>query len=276
MVKLIHLLIDTDALVWRYSLMPKDKGVFEFGGPPEEPIEIAQRAFREKLEYLKADYTTDTAEAKIVLCLPPEDSVNFRYKVFPDYKKHRGERPEIVTEMYKWVRQEFPHLIRSIPNVETDDIIAEEAFLCKLNSEGFIIVSNDKDFGQISGFHLHPFSGELKKVTHEESLLNFWYQMLVGDGADGIPGCPGIGDKKAVEILMEALKADQMEKIPYVVWFTYLSQGATTKDYEMNFCLLDLGIPTFDIMHLLGELPESYTKVLEEIYDKIHPLSLLW
>lgn len=81
-----------------------------------------------------------------------------------------------------------------------------------------IICTRDKDLRQCPGWHygwecgLQPsFGPELvdnkgwlkpKKDGYSGvGLKFFFYQMLVGDSVDNIPGCPGLGPKKAYAIL---------------------------------------------------------------------------
>ena len=260
------LLIDTDALIWRFSLINRnDFPENPFGFPQDSSslsdLECTQRDFQVKLDRLAEDY----APCKLVLCLPEEGTKNFRYELYPKYKEHRGERPKIVTEMYQWVRETYKDLIVSAPGVETDDIIADMAD--RLPFDERVIVSNDKDFRQICGWHLHPFTGDLEKITYLESLLCFWKQVLMGDGADGIPGCPGIGETIASRIILGALEASYEHLVSFeeVVIFTYLSQGASIEDVALNYRLLLLGKKNY--RYVPSALPESYLRILERITE---------
>lgn len=260
------LLIDTDALIWRFSLINRnDAPENPFGFPQDSPslsdLECAQRDFQVKLDRLAEDY----APCKLVLCLPEEGTKNFRYELYPKYKGHRGERPKIVTEMYQWVRETYKDLIVSAPDVETDDIIADMAYSSPINER--IIVSNDKDFRQIGGWHLHPFTGNLEKVSNLEAHMYFWRQVLMGDGADGIPGCPGIGETIASRIILGALEAryEHLVSFEEVVVFTYLSQGASIEDVALNYRLLLLGNKNY--RYVPYALPKSYLKILERITE---------
>jgi hypothetical protein len=230
-----------------------------FGNVPQlTQLEQAQRDFRMKLEFLMSDMQA----SKYYLCLPPKDSVNFRYSVFPDYKKHRQERPEIVTEMYQWVRENFETY--GDAGGETDDIIADlwgDPYL--MGDATPVVVSNDKDFRQLPGWHLHPFTGDLTYITEAEADVNFWYQVLAGDSADGYAGAPGIGDVKAREILMTAVSAIGISNLPSVVLFTYLSQRSTFEDYCLNVRMAKLGRIEWRPNPKYMSLPASYYKVLE-------------
>ena len=254
------LLIDTDCLIWRFGLTHRDN---DPAFPGEEPLTetealesnlwAAKEAFSQKLEYL----LFDTKAKDYRLCLPVDDNVpNFRYLVFPSYKGHRKEKPEIITQLYSWVRETYKDILLQDSGVETDDIIADN----HLPNGTTMVVSNDKDMKQLPGWNLNPFTGVRTWITPEEAERFFWYQVLVGDSADGYPGCPKIGDKRAREIL----ELCDHRNFHNVVWFTYLSQRATTADYRMNYELALLGGNNW--RYPLGHtLPETYLDVLKEI-----------
>lgn len=253
------LLIDTDALIWKYSLVNRSEPRDPFGFGEEEPLDslsCAKRDFSLKLEFLQKDFSPCT----LYLCLPTEDSVNFRYELFPSYKKTRGERPEIIVEMYKWVRETYTDILLMQPDIETDDIIADLTYALRKTNQ-VIIVSNDKDFRQIPGWHLHPFHGDLENISDGYAHGFFWRQVLMGDGADCIPGCPGIGETKAATIIVQGMLTSA--NLEDIVHFTYLSQGATFEDFALNYRLCLLGNKNYRMDY--RKLPEPYIKLLEEL-----------
>ena len=85
---------------------------------------------------------------------------------------------------------------------EADDDIAIRA--TELGANGCIIVSLDKDFRQIPGWHYNFVKREKTWVTQEEGIKFFYQQILMGDSADNIKGAPGIGEKKALKLLADA------------------------------------------------------------------------
>jgi len=257
------LLIDTDALIWRFSLInrqnsPENPFGFAQDTPDLSDLECAQRDFQVKLDRLSEDY----APCKLILCLPEEGTENFRYKLYPQYKGHRGERPEIVTQMYQWVHDTYKDILHTEAEVETDDIIADLAYNMPFDDR--VIVSNDKDFRQIPGWHLHPFTGYLEKINNSVSLMSFWRQVLMGDSADGIPGCPGIGETIATRIILGAVEqSPRLVPLEDVVLTAYLTQGATFEDFALNYRLILLGNKNY--RYVPHTLPEAYIKVIKRI-----------
>lgn len=121
---------------------------------------------------------------------------NFRYKIFPEYKANRRkmERPPSLPV----VKQHFI----SSPEQVADELEADD--LLGLNqTEDTCIVSIDKDMLTIPGWHYNFVKDEFIYITPEEAIYRFYYQLLVGDPADGIKGAKGIGAKKAEKILQD-------------------------------------------------------------------------
>ena len=88
---------------------------------------------------------------------------------------------------------------------EADDDIAIRA--TELGEES-IIVSIDKDFMQVPGWHYNFVKKVKKHVTPEDGLRFFYKQILMGDSADNIKGIFRVGEKKATKMLAD-LKTEQ-------------------------------------------------------------------
>ena len=67
-----------------------------------------------------------------------------------------------------------------------------------------IIVSIDKDFDQVPGWHYNFVKGEKYYVDDDQGFYNFCAQLLTGDRADNIIGLRGIGPVGAAKILGDA------------------------------------------------------------------------
>ena len=81
---------------------------------------------------------------------------------------------------------------------EADDAIAIEA---TKEQDKCWIVSIDKDFDQVQGWHYNFVKKEKYYVTEEEGIRSFYTQILTGDRTDNILGIKGIGPVKAAKIL---------------------------------------------------------------------------
>ena len=90
---------------------------------------------------------------------------------------------------------------------EADDDIAIRA--TELGDD-CIIVSIDKDFMQVPGWHYNFVKKEKKYVTPEEGLRFFYKQILTGDNADNIKGIHRVGDVKATKMLADATTEQEL------------------------------------------------------------------
>lgn len=126
--------------------------------------------------------------------LTSTDKSNFRFEIYPEYKANRkAPKPE----WYEEIRQ---HLIAEY---RTEVVFGREAddALGIAQSEDSCIVSIDKDLDQVPGLHYDFVKDVMYEVSKENALRFFYYQLLVGDSTDNIPGCKGIGPKKAETFL---------------------------------------------------------------------------
>ena len=122
------------------------------------------------------------------------DSRNFRKLVLDSYKGHRNrKKPCGYRRVIEELKNEY-EVIR-MDNIEADDAMGIYATMHADN----VICSPDKDMRQIPG-KLY----DLKEVTliTEEAGHNWHYiQTMAGDQTDGYSGVPGIGIKRATELL---------------------------------------------------------------------------
>jgi DNA polymerase-1 len=87
---------------------------------------------------------------------------------------------------------------------EADDavsIIARDYYVCSGASDKYIIAGVDKDLLQIPGDHYNYVKDTIRYQASWEADRWFFYQLLMGDVADNIPGIKGVGPKKADKIL---------------------------------------------------------------------------
>lgn len=91
---------------------------------------------------------------------------------------------------------------------EADDTIAIRA--TELGDEA-IIVSLDKDFDQVVGWHYNFAKKRLYYIEQDEGDLNFYMQFLMGDRIDNIIGVKGIGCVKAAKLLGDKTPREMWE-----------------------------------------------------------------
>lgn len=174
---------------------------------------------------------------------------NFRYEVSKS-KPYKGTRknpkPYHFYNILAHLMSEYDVHIGQ-DGYEADD----ELCMFQIANRGVkdtIICSRDKDLRICPGWHYSWECGKQRSLgptftdrlgwlqqwngkTIGYGMTLFYYQMLVGDVADNIPGCPGrVGDKTALKIIKKGMSEEELLK---VVKDTYKSKGAN-KEYFME------------------------------------------
>lgn len=143
----------------------------------------------------------------------------FRHREYPEYKAQRDATPEgIITAvpLIKQLLEAYKIPIIEIPDYEADDVIGTLAVQAEKEGYRVMMVTPDKDYAQLvtpSRIILRPANGGgyeemgVDEVRHKFGLQSpeqmIDYLGLVGDSADNIPGCKGIGPKGAEKLLSE-------------------------------------------------------------------------
>jgi DNA polymerase-1 len=104
------------------------------------------------------------------------------------------------------ISRHLPVIVTRHPDYEADDVIAHLATHIHA-SDRVTIVSTDSDFTQLLSSDDRRISlySPIKDIFVEAPPYDYVrWKALRGDGADNIPGIPGIGDKRATNLVMEA------------------------------------------------------------------------
>lgn len=187
------ILIDGDILI--YTVAFKVETEIDWGDDMWTlHADLREAKMRLDLDILEFREILGARHVKIAL----SDSANFRMKVWPDYKGHRAgtRKPIVYRELKQYVRDVWKGTSRR--RLEADDLLG----IWATKTPGNVIVSADKDLKTIPGHVYNPNQPDLGvyEVSLEEADRNHLVQTLSGDRADGYPGCPGIGDKRAQAI----------------------------------------------------------------------------
>ena len=186
------LLIDSDFLAYK-AAQACEIGI-DFGND----VVISQSQFSDVLRVFENEL------GKVTKAMMNDDFVlyfsstnNFRKKIFPDYKGHRMKRKPLgYRRLTNHCKEHYKYCIR--PDLEADDAIGIDA--TRFSDPQNIVVSPDKDMKQIPS-NLWNLTDDVMEITVEDG--NRWHlvQTLSGDPTDGYSGCPGIGVKRATELL---------------------------------------------------------------------------
>ena len=176
-------LIDADVIVYRVAFASEEE---------EEDICLA-RAKDLIFEIVYTELNCDDYKAYIT------GKGNFREVVATTapYKGNRKDfqRPKHYDALRAYLQRLGAELVEG---QEADDAIA-----IKAQEGSYWIVSIDKDFDQVPGWHYNFVKKEKYYVTEEEGLRNFYTQILTGDRVDNIIGIKGVGPVKADKILKD-------------------------------------------------------------------------
>lgn len=144
----------------------------------------------------------------------------FRHEIFPEYKAHRDEMPEDLRKSIPYIRkiiEGFNIPIIEKPGFEADDVIGTLAKEAEKKGYTTYMMTPDKDYAQLVSDNIFMFKpaklgGDPEVWGLKEVQENFGIQTaeqvidilgLMGDTADNIPGCPGIGPKTAEKLIAE-------------------------------------------------------------------------
>ena len=143
----------------------------------------------------------------------------FRHEAFEQYKAQRQETPEDIRWAVPRIKQILNAMnvpILEVAGYEADDVIGTLAR--QAEKEGFEVymATPDKDYGQLVSDHVFMYrprhTGGFEKLGPQEVCEKYGLQSqlqvidllgLMGDSSDNIPGCKGVGEKTAVQLLQQ-------------------------------------------------------------------------
>lgn len=151
----------------------------------------------------------------------------FRHEIYPEYKAQREATPEDIrtaVPIIKQILEAYNIPILEIPGYEADDVIGTLATqAAQLGGIITYMLTPDKDYGQLvtdsvkmlrpnhgGGFEIMGPQEICSKYGISSPLQVIDLLGLMGDAADNVPGCPGVGEKTAVKIIGEFGSIDQL------------------------------------------------------------------
>lgn len=174
-------LIDGDLVAYRCAASCQKQGVVV------EDFSIAQARANNLVVNIMQE--VGATEQKMFL----SGGENFRKTIYPEYKANRKdqERPEYLEPLREWLVVNWGAKV-------TDGIEADDA-LGIAQTEDTIVCSLDKDLLQIPGWHYsweigtEKWTRPAKKVfvSPVDGLRTFYWQLVMGDVSDNVPGFDG-------------------------------------------------------------------------------------
>ena len=187
---------------------------------------------------------------------------NWRKSIFPDYKGNRkvlkeNQTPQEKAEFDAFFKEyekalemcDAKFTLLRYPGVEADDIAAYICSMPEYGIDNIWLISSDRDWDLLIKDNVKRFS----TVTRKEITLDTWpydvtpeqylsYKCLTGDPGDNIPGVPGVGPKRAKELIDRYGSAlDIVDAIPLPGKYVYIKNVNDNRDQIiLNHELMDL------------------------------------
>lgn len=151
----------------------------------------------------------------------------FRHEAYPEYKAQREATPEDIrlsVPIIKDIIRAFRIPILEVAGYEADDVIGTLARKGAEQGLEVRMVTPDKDYAQLVTPNIkmvRPGSGSKPAEVMGETEVCEKYGVtstaqiidllgLMGDTADNIPGCPGVGEKTAVKLISQFGGIDEL------------------------------------------------------------------
>lgn len=180
----------------------------------------------------------------IAVCFDPQGPT-FRSRAFAEYKGERPATPEDIKlsiPIIKDIIRAYNIPILEVSDFEADDVIGTMARKAEKENFTTYMMTPDKDFGQLVSptvLQYKPsYRGQDFEVRGEEEVCRRYglrrtsqvidLLALMGDKADNIPGCPGVGEKTAVKLI------EDFDSVENLVQHTDQLKGALKKKVEEN------------------------------------------
>ncbi|MBP3472666.1 MAG: DNA polymerase I [Paraprevotella sp.] len=144
----------------------------------------------------------------------------FRHEAYPAYKAQREETPEGIRTAVPYIKdilRAYRIPILEVAGFEADDVIGTLATQAHERGIPTFMMTPDKDYGQLVTELVRMYrpkfgDKEFEILGPEEVKAKFGISSpeqvidllgLMGDSADNIPGCPGVGEKTAAKLIAE-------------------------------------------------------------------------
>ena len=204
-------------------------------------------------------------DCKNIIVTADWGSSTYRKGISPEYKQNRKDKFAEQSEAERIAFEEFfeefeasldllaeDYPVLRYKGVEADDIAAHLVkYKDKYNLEYIWLISSDRDWDLL----IQEKVGRFSYVTRREVRLDNWNEhydippemyismkCLTGDKGDNVAGIPGIGPKRAVQLIQDYGTAwDIYEALPIDSRYKYIQElNANGEQLLVNYELMDL------------------------------------
>ncbi|MEO0132212.1 MAG: DNA polymerase I [candidate division WOR-3 bacterium] len=209
----------------------------------------------------------------------------FRHKLYVEYKKERPQTPSDLVAQLPFIKEivsAYGIKILEMPGYEADDILATVARKLSQKGHKVYIITSDKDLFQLVNENIFIYD-VYKEIVYDVQKTKEKFGVsnpakvrellaLAGDTIDNIPGVPGIGPKRALEILTkyqsldEALENDERLKTYKDLVSLSLELATVKSDLPLRVVLRDFRIKKPDTPRLIKLFTElEFSTFLKEL-----------
>lgn len=191
---------------------------------------------------------------ELVICC---DAQNYwRRKIFPHYKSNRKKSRDAsgldwnllfdsLNKIRDEIREHLPYKVIRIDTCEADDIIAS---ICHKygrflgDDEKILIISGDKDFGQLQKYsNVYQYAPVQKKMIAINNPESFRKEhIMLGDRSDGVPNFISDDDTFIENKRQKPLRRDKISEWIYMDPEQFCNREML-RGYKRNQMLIDLG-----------------------------------
>ena len=213
----------------------------------------------------------------------------FRHEKFEQYKANRDAMPEDIQLALPYIREiiaGFGIPLLTCEGYEADDVIGTLAKEAEKKDFKVLMVTPDKDFGQLVSDNISMYRfGRMGKPDEilgvAEILEKFSIARceqvidilgLWGDASDNIPGVPGIGEKKAKQLVAEFGSIENMiensDKIANEKLRNLVKEYAEQALFSKELATIALNTP-IDLDEEALKLKQPNFVRLKELFDEL-------
>ena len=218
----------------------------------------------------------------------------FRHEAYEQYKAQREETPEAIrtaVPIIKDIIKAYRIPILEVMGYEADDVIGTLAHQADERGIETYMMTPDKDYGQLVTQNVkiyRPKYGDkdfevmgIKEVT-EKYGINSPEQVidmlgLMGDTADNIPGCPGVGEKTATKLIQQFGSVEQLLERTDELKGALKTKVETNREqitFSKFLATIKTDVPvTLDMEVLKTEEPD--TETLKRLFEELEFRSLI-
>lgn len=158
----------------------------------------------------------------IFVCVFDASKKTFRNDIYTPYKANRQETPQELVVQMELTREAARSMgmpVLCVHGVEADDVIATLAREFCTHTDATRIITSDKDLMQLVSDCVFLYDGMKEAEIRTPQVFDKFgvrpdqvidVQSLMGDSSDNVPGVPGIGPKKAAELINQFGSLDNL------------------------------------------------------------------